>query len=130
LATYDVVSRSLVGKALRPAGGTPTLSPTGEYVLLTQRSGLLYVFDSQLQQLDSIDVSTPLGGIPGTHLGVVTRSAVFADAITAYVVAGGRDRFDDQPVRILTVDVQSRAVVDVHAMNTDDLGTLVHFSCD
>lgn len=79
-------------------------------------SGYVFLLDPTTGAVDSIDVSTPMGGTPGTHTSTVTLSAVVEPAsATAFIVAGTPPRgptYPVQPPRILVVSLDERRVVE------------------
>ena len=118
IVRYDLVTRRVLAQIARPATGALALSRDGQRVLITDvgtwpdspGSGLLYVFDALLQALGTIDVSTPLGGVPRSPTATVTGlAASSADGRTMYVSAGSEmvgPLFPPQRARLLVVDLR------------------------
>lgn len=138
LALYDRDAGEPVASATRPAIGAVHVAPSGNTVLLTDAgvwpdspgSGLLHVFGAQLSPLGIIDVSTPVGGVPGTATASVTWSVAFGDdGQTAYVLGGTIDPgplYPSQPTRIFEVDLDAQVVSQVHELPGREVGALFY----
>ena len=133
LVTYDTDLRQSVRSVARPAWGRVHLSPDRSTVVLTDGggfeapgSGLLHLFDAQLSPIGTVDVSTPLGGLPNTPTATVTRIVAFADdGRTAYVASGTPPigpLYTTQPARIIAVDLPTRTVIRVYELGGHELG--------
>lgn len=133
LVTYDTDLRQTVRSVARPASGSVHLSPDHNTVVLTDAggidflgSGLLHLFDPQLSLIGTVDVSTPLGGLPNGPTATATRGVAFApDGRTAYVVSGTPEigpLYPTQASRIIAVDLQTRTVIRVYELGGYELG--------
>ena len=134
LVTYDTDLRQPVRSVARPVSGVARVSPDQSTVVLTDSgvwpdfpgSGLLHLFDAQLSPIGTVDVSTPLGGLPNTPTATVTRIVAFADdGRTAYVASGTPPigpLYTTQPARIIAVDLPTRTVIRVYELGGHELG--------
>ncbi|MCH8986399.1 MAG: hypothetical protein IIB04_07275 [Acidobacteria bacterium] len=134
LVTYDTDLRQPVRSVARPVSGVARVSPDQSTVVLTDSgvwpdfpgSGLLHLFDAQLSPIGTVDVSTPLGGLPGSPTATVTRTVAFADdGRTAYVASGTLEfgpLYATQTVRIIAVDLQTRTVLRVYELGGHEMG--------
>ena len=125
IVRYDVCSRMIRSSTLRVGTGMLAVvsAATDTTLVLTDvgawpdspGSGMLHLFDRNLSLVDSIDVSTPNGGVPRSPTAIVTGAAVAgADGRTVYVRAGSDEvgpMYPPQPARLIIVDVVSRRLV-------------------
>jgi hypothetical protein len=141
LGTFDVGAGTVAGQIPVSATGRLHPSPDGDLLLLTDvgtgfdlpGSGLVHVLGEALDARGTIDVSSPVGGAPGTATSTVTRSAAFSpDGAIAYVLGGTRERgpvYPVQPTRVFVIDVASRQVTDVLHLGGFELGELFWATC-
>ena len=138
IVRYDACSRSILASTPRLATGMLALVAAAADTTLiltdvgvwpdTPGSGLIYLFGRNLDLRDSIDVSTPIGGVPKSPSATVTGSAVGGlDGRTVYVRAGSDDvgpLFPPQRARLLIVDFVNRRLVRAIDLTGFGLGLL------
>ena len=122
LVRFDLATRRVLGRTSRigsgpfsvePASGTVVLADNGRFPDSPGR-GLLQLFRADLTANGTIDISTPLGGVPNGPtalvMGFVGRSA---DGKSVFVRTGTSPigtLYPAQPARLLLVDLTSRTV--------------------
>lgn len=139
IVRYDVCSRSILASTPRRAMGLLAVvaaAAADTTLILTDvgvwpdapGSGLIYVFGQNLDLRDSIDVSTPIGGVPKSPSATVTGSAVGGfDGRTVYVRAGSDEvgpLYPPQRARLLIVDLVNRRLVRAVDLTGFGLGLL------
>lgn len=134
LLRFDLALRRITASAPRPGLGAIVASVDERtFAVLDQGrfpelagSGRIYLFGPQLAMLDSIDVSTPLGGAPQSPLATVMGGAVFDDATGDLYVRTGSAPFGSlyptQPARVVVVNVRERRVTRVVPLLGDNFG--------
>jgi len=139
IVRYDVCSRSVLTSTPRPGTGLLTVvaAPAADTTLIltdvgvwpdTPGSGFIYLFGRNLDLRDSIDVSTPIGGVPMSPTATVTGSAMGGiDGRTVYVRAGSDEvgpLYPAQRARLLIVDFVNRRFVRAVDLTGFGLGLL------
>lgn len=138
IVRYDPCNRSILASTTRPATGMlAVVAAAAETTLIltdvgvwpdTPGSGFIYLLDQNLDLLDSIDVSTPIGGDPKTPTATVTGSAAGgSDGRTVYVRAGSDEvgpLYPPQPARLLVLDFVNRRLVRAVDLTGFGLGLL------
>src|SRR5690606_2265231 len=78
-------------------------------------SGYLFVYRNVLQSLDSLDITTPFGGVPFTSSAIRSNGVLLADGATQAWVRVGHNSSPAndlrQRARLLLVDLESGAIL-------------------
>lgn len=141
LVAFDTRSKTVVQAVPRPATGELVPHPDGSLYLLGDvgdwpdrpGSGVLTMFDADLDVTGSIDLSTPLGGAPNSPTATVIRRIVLdPDQPLAYVSTGTPARGPLYPVqtsKLISVDLVEGEVIGVHDFGDHELGAHFIYSC-
>lgn len=116
---YDLVGHEVAARTARLGSGHLAISPDGSRLYLPDRgdgrdflgSGLLYVYDANLQELSPVDTRAASGGRPEMQ-----AAAVSADGHYVYISAGTGSRgplFGPQSGQLLVVDAFAGQVLKV-----------------
>ena len=131
---FDLLARRVVASRQRPGLGAVVLFPnSSRFAALDQGrfpelagSGMVYLFDDQLAAIDSIDVSTPLGGSPHSPLATVMGNGVVDDATGELYVRTGSAPFGSlypvQPARVIVLSLAGRRVDRIIPLVGDNFG--------
>lgn len=125
MVIYDVQARQVVRAANVRAYGAFDLSPGCETMVFgdpgrsifrdDDGSGFLFIYRNAMQSIDSIDISTPLGGVPFTNSAIRSNGVVMADGVRqAWVRIGHNNQIANplrQRARLLLVDLESGAIL-------------------
>jgi hypothetical protein len=133
-SVFDLRQRRVV--ASRPRLGLGALVPfqrSTRFAALDQGrfpeghgTGTIYLFDDQLAMIDSIDVSTPLGGFPHSTLATLMGDGVVDEAAGELYVRTGSAPFGllspVRPARVIVVSLESRRVDRIISLPGDNIG--------
>ncbi|MGH2373691.1 MAG: hypothetical protein ACRDIC_09515 [bacterium] len=129
---YDVLSRSVVGTASAPAWSRLSLAPDGSSLYACDPgdqfdyagSGILYRYSADLASVEPIDLrSAAVNGAGPT----VPAVAISRDSRTIYALVGNPSvgpLFPGQPLRVLIVDVASKAILKSFRVGEDGAGPI------
>lgn len=129
---YNFTDRRILSRVSHTAQGSITKTPSG-MLLLTDGgtwpdwpgSGLIGLYSTDLQFIGTIDISTPLGGVPNTpSASRSTMAASVPEFPNLVFVRVGSDQtgplYPAQPARVLVIDLTERRVV--HAIDLGGFG--------
>jgi hypothetical protein len=132
---YHLSSRRTTASMRRSVNGSATVLVNGQLVMTdagsfpdTPGSGLLHLFSADLRSNGTIDISTPLGGVPNSQTAV--RSGLIqlsAHGNRVWVRVGSEDfgpLYAPQKARLLLVDCERREVVRTLDLDGFGLGAL------
>jgi hypothetical protein len=131
---FDLLARRVVASRQRLGlGAVVPFQNNSRFAALDQGrfpeiagSGIVYLFDDQLAAVDSIDVSTPLGGSPHSPLATVMGDGVVDDATGELYVRTGSAPFGSlypvQPARVIVLSLTGRRIDRVIPLAGDNFG--------
>jgi hypothetical protein len=134
---YDLVERRTLATAPRQGTGVLALMAAGDRLVVTDiglwpdspGSGVLRLYSSDLQSQGTIDVSSPLGGAPGSATATRTGFAAASyDGRKLYVRSGSEELgplYPAQRARVLVVDVIERKLLDAIEIGGFGLGFIL-----
>lgn len=131
---FDLVNHRISASVPRLGlGAIVPLADGGPFAVLDQGrfpeltgSGIIYLLSPELTTIDSIDVSTPLGGAPRSPTATVMGGGVFDESTGELYVRTGSAPFGTlypaQPARTLVVNVRDRSVIRIIPLLGDNFG--------
>jgi hypothetical protein len=131
---FDLLARRVVASRQRLGlGAVVPFQNSSRFAALDQGrfpelagSGIVYLFDDQLAAVDSIDVSTPLGGSPHSPLATVMGDGVVDDATGELYVRTGSAPFGSlypvQPARVIVMSLTGRRIDRIIPVPGDNFG--------